>query len=190
MNNESSGETTYRTSQLQRSLALASAASLLLMATLRVTGDRPLWEPSLLNFVLTAGHLLVATGYGLRARIQVSERAVRKTRPLWSDNTVRFGDVRRAHLPLTEEGLWLYTDPDGSPDLAVEAQSFERFDELACQVIRRLPSDAEVSDPADRLDGYPCGDETTARIEPEFLRGRRNEEGAQPRPVPVQERPG
>jgi hypothetical protein len=131
MNNESSGETTYRTSQLQRGLALASATSLLLIATLRVTGDRPLWEPSLINFVLTAGLPLAATGYGLRTRIRVSERAIRKTRPLWSDNTVRFSDVRRAHLPLTEEGLWLYTDPDGSPDPAVEAQSFERFDELA-----------------------------------------------------------
>lgn len=163
MNDESSGETTYRTSQLQRGLALASAASLLLVATLRVTGDRPLWELSFVSFALTAGLLLAATGYGLRARIRVSEQAIRKTRPLWNDNTVRFSEVRRAHLPLTEKGLWLYTDPDESPDLTVEAQSFERFDELACQVIRRLPSGVEVSDPADRLDGYPCGDEATRR---------------------------
>ncbi|PSQ89958.1 MAG: hypothetical protein BRD30_05220 [Bacteroidetes bacterium QH_2_63_10] len=162
MTNERNGATTYRTSRLQRGLALVAAASLLLLAGLQVTGERPFLVASYVDFALTAVGLLAAIGYGLQAKIRVSEQAIRKTRPLRKDSTVRFGDVQRVHLPSTEEGLWLYTSPDGSPDLAIEALSFERFEKLACQVIRRLPPGAEVNDPVDRLDEYPCGEDTDA----------------------------
>lgn len=159
MNNDDTEETVYRTSQTQKGLAYVATASLLVLAVLRVTDDRPLWELSAVNFFLTAGLLFSAIGYGLRARIRVSDRAIRKTRPLWTDTTVPFTDVRRVHLPVTNEGLWLYRDPEGRADLEVEALSFERFEEMACQVMRRLPPDAEVTDPAGRLAGYPCGDD-------------------------------
>ena len=158
MDNNNTEETVYRTSQTKKGLAYVATASLLVLAVLRVTDDRPLRELSVVNFVLTAGLLLSTVGHGLRARIRVSDRAIRKTRPLWTDTTVQFTDVRRVHLPVTSEGLWLYIDPKGRADLEVEALSFERFEEMACQVMRRLPPNAEVTDPAGRLEGYPCGD--------------------------------
>ncbi|MCS3664841.1 hypothetical protein GGP65_002475 [Salinibacter ruber] len=49
--------------------------------------------------------LLAAAGYGLRATVRLSETAVRKTRPLWTDNVLRFEDIQRLHLPVTTEAL-------------------------------------------------------------------------------------
>ncbi len=121
---------TYRTSRLQRGLSVLSVGALLLLA---------------------------AAGYGLRATVRVSETAVRKTRPLWTDNVLRFEDIQRLHLPVTTEALWLYTEPNGSPDLSIEAQSFERFGSLARRVLRRLPQHTEIQDPAGRVEHYRRG---------------------------------
>ncbi|WP_263809373.1 hypothetical protein [Salinibacter sp.] len=125
---------TYRTSRLQRGLSVLSVGALLLLA---------------------------AAGYGLRATVQVSETAVRKTRPLWTDNVLRFEDIQRLHLPVTTEALWLYTEPNGSPDLSIEAQSFGRFGSLARRVLRRLPQHTESQDPAGRVEGYRRGGDAT-----------------------------
>lgn len=148
---------TYRTSTLQRGLSLLSIGSLLLLAVLEVTDEGPLLELSLANAMLTGATLIAAAGYGLRATVRVSETAVQKKRPLWKDNVLRFEDIQRVHLPVTTEALWLYTESSGSPDLSIEAQSFERFGSLARQVLRRLPQHTEIRDPAGRAEGYRRG---------------------------------
>ena len=129
---------TYRTSKFQRGLFLLSIGALLLLAVLEGTDEGPILDLSLVNGVLTGATLLAVASYGLRA-------------------TIRFEDIRRLHLPVTTEALWLYTDPSGSPVLTVEAQSFERFGALARQVLRRLPPGAEIRDPAGRIEGYRRG---------------------------------
>ena len=150
---------TYRTSRLQRGLSVLSVGALLLLAVLEATDEGPLLELSLVNVLLTGATLLAAAGYGLRATVRVSETAVRKTRPLWTDNVLRFEDIQRLHLPVTTEALWLYTEPNGSPDLSIEVQSFERFGPLARRVLRRLPQHTEIQDPAGRVEEYRrCGD--------------------------------
>jgi len=91
----------------------------------------------------------------------VSDGDLRKATPLWWDRTVRFEDVRRLHVPMVvvDSGIRLYTDPDDTPALTLEAQTYERFDDLLRQVARRLPEDAEVKDPAGRLVGQGDADE-------------------------------
>ncbi|WP_263784397.1 hypothetical protein [Salinibacter grassmerensis] len=148
---------TYRTSAFQRGLSLLSVGSLLLLGVLEVTDEGPLLELSLVNVMLTGAMLVTAAAYGLRATVRVSETTVQKRRPLWTDHVLRFEDIQRVHLPVTTEALWLYTEPDGSPDLSIEAQSFERFESLARQVLRRLPQHAEIRDPAGRAEGYRRG---------------------------------
>ncbi len=142
---------TYRTSRLQRGLSVLSVGALLLLAVLEATDEGPLLELSLVNVLLTGATLLAAAGYGLRATVRVSETAVRKTRPLWTDNVLRF------EVPVTTEALWLYTESNGSPDLSIEAQSFERFGSLARRVLRRLPQHTEIQDPAGRVEHYRRG---------------------------------
>ncbi|MCS3650032.1 hypothetical protein GGQ08_001325 [Salinibacter ruber] len=92
---------TYRTSRLQRGLSVLSVGALLLLAVLEATDEGPLLELSLVNVLLTGATLPAAAGYGLRATVRVSETAVRKTRPLWTDNVLRFEDIQRLHLPVT-----------------------------------------------------------------------------------------
>jgi len=148
---------TYRTSKFQRGLSLLSIGALLLLAMLEGTDEGPILDLSLVNGGLTGATLLAVASYGLRATIRVSETTIQKKRPLRTDNVLHFEDIRRLHLPVTTEALWLYTDPSGSPILTVEAQSFERFEALARQVLRRLPSGAEIRDPAGRIEGYRRG---------------------------------
>ncbi len=159
--NEDETLATYRTSRFQRGLSLLSIAGLLLLAVWEATDEGPFLELSLVNVTLTGATLLVVASYGLRATIQVSETAVQKTRPLWMDKVLRFEDIQRLHLPVTTEALWLYTEPNGSPDLSIEAQSFERFESLARQVLRRLPQHTEIQDPAGRVEEYRRGGDAT-----------------------------
>jgi hypothetical protein len=74
MTTERSGATTYRTSRLQRGLALVAAASLLLLAGLQATGDRPSSVVSYVDFALMAVGLLVAIGYGFKPRFESLSR--------------------------------------------------------------------------------------------------------------------
>lgn len=148
---------TYRTSTLQRGFSLVSLAALLLLAVLEATDGGPLLELSLFNAVLTGATLLAAAGWGFQATVRVSETEIRKGRPLWADHALLFDDARKLYLPVHTEALWLYTDLSGAPDLGVEAQSFERFESLARQVLRRLPRGAEIQDPAGRIEEYRRG---------------------------------
>lgn len=82
------GETpaTYRTSKFQRGLSLLSIGALLLLAVLEATDEGPILDLSLVKGVLTGATLLAVASYGLQATIQVSETAIQKKRPLWTDN--------------------------------------------------------------------------------------------------------
>lgn len=156
---------TYQTSVFQRRLSFLSVAALLLLASMEATDGGPVLELSLINVMLTGGMLLATASYGLRATIRVSETEIRKERPLWKDNALRFKDIQKARLPLTAEALWLYADSGGSPDLSVDADSFERFGDLTCQVLRRLPEGAEIHDPAGRIEEYQCDGDPTGGSE-------------------------
>lgn len=73
--------------------------------------------------------------------------------PLWRDRRVHFEDVCGFHVPmvLADGAVRLYTDPDAAPALTLAGQAYERFDDLLRQVARRLPDEAEVRDPANRI---------------------------------------
>lgn len=144
---------THRTSRRQRGLALLAAVGALLFFGLVAAGDQPLLSAwSLVNLVTTGGTMVAAAAYGLHAKIEVYEAGLRKVRPLWWDDEIRFADVERALLPMTRPGLVLFTGRGGQPQFSVGEAAFERFDLLVLQVLRRLPEGAEVDDPAGRID--------------------------------------
>lgn len=150
---------TYGTSRWQRGMALIAGAGAIVFAGLVVAGPQsPLSWGSLLQIGTTGGMMVAAAAYGLHARIEVFEDGLRKVRPLWRDETLRFEAVERVLLPMTNEGLRFFTGSGGQLRMHIDGASFERFDRLALQVCRRLPDRAEVEDPADRLDGYRDGD--------------------------------
>jgi hypothetical protein len=148
---------TYGTSKWQRGMALIAGAGAIVFAGLVVAGPQsPLSWGSLLQIGTTGGMMVAAAAYGLHARIEVFEDGLRKVRPLWRDETIRFDAVERALLPMTSEGLMLFAG--GQAQFQVDGDAFEHFDRLVLQVCRRLPDTAEIEDPADRLDGYRDGD--------------------------------
>jgi len=149
---------TYGTSRWQRGVALIAGAGAIVFAGLVVAGPQsPLSWGSLLQIGTTGGMMVAAAAYGLHARIEVFEDGLRKVRPLWRDETLRFGAVERALLPMTNEGLMLFAG--GQAQFQVDGDVFEHFDRLVLQVCRRLPDDAEIEDPAGRLDAYRGDDD-------------------------------
>lgn len=152
-NRNSSSEAVYRTSRGHRALSALGAAVMLLLFGLELTdGDTfGLWGQ--LVDVTSLGVVLLAGAHGFLAKIEIEGRTLWKRRPLWTDKDLRLSAVERVHFPTTQGGIWLYTDPDGDPALTVEGQ-FERFGELAIQVVGQLPDTAEITDPAGRLDRY------------------------------------
>ena len=151
---------TYGTSRWQRGVALVAAAGAVLFAGMIVAGPQPPFSwASLFQIGTTGGMMVAAAAYGLHARIEVFEDGLRKVRPLWRDEPLRFGAVERVLLPMTNEGLRFFTGSGGQLRMHIDGTSFERFDRLALQVCRRLPDDAEIDDPAGRLDAYRGGDD-------------------------------
>lgn len=146
---------TYGTSRWQRGGALVAAAAAVLFAGLTVAGPQPTFSwVSLFQIGTTGGMMVAAAAYGLHARIEIFEDGLRKVRPLWRDETLRFGAVERVLLPMTNEGLRFFTGSGGQLRMHIDGSSFERFHRLALQVCRRLPDDAEIDDPVGRLDAY------------------------------------
>jgi hypothetical protein len=144
---------TYRTSRWQRWGALLAAGGALLVFGIQVAGPRPFFSwPTLLQQIPTGGAMIAAAAYGLQARMEVFETGLREVRPLWWDRTIRFENVQRALLPLTKDGLMLFTGRGGQKQFSVDGQTFERSDQLILQVLRHLPEDAEIEDPAGRID--------------------------------------
>lgn len=100
--------------------------------------------------------LLVGLGLAgfnaFRRHVEVGAEEIRKVQPLWGDRSVQISEIRRVHVPTTESGLWLYTDPDGNPALTIGG-GLEAPDELEERVIQHAPSDAAVTGLGHRANG-------------------------------------
>jgi hypothetical protein len=103
----------------------------------------PGWGELAFDFVLLGLFVLAFVDLSQRS-VLVGEDEIRIVRLLWKDRAVPSGEVRRVHVPTTQEGLWLYTDPDGDVALKIGA-GHENADELKELVIRQIPSSAEVT---------------------------------------------
>ena len=151
---------TYGTSKWQRGVAMLAGAGAIVFAGLVVAGPQPVFSWwTLLDLSTTGAMMVAAAAYGLHARIEVFDDGLRKVRPLWRDDTIRFEAVERVLLPMTSPGLMLFTDVGSTPAFAVDGDAFEHFDRLVLQVCRRLPDTAEIEDPAGRIDTFRDGDE-------------------------------
>ncbi len=97
--------------------------------------------------------LLVYASFAVFQRsVVVGTEEIWKVRPLWWDQSVQISAIRRVHVPTTESGLWLYTDPDGNPALTIGG-GLEAPDELEERVIQHAPSDAAVTGLGHRANG-------------------------------------
>jgi hypothetical protein len=157
---------THPPSQWARAGALLCAAGALLVFGLVAVRNRPLlsWW-TLLDLATTGVPMVVGAAYGLRAQIEVYEDGVRRVHPLWRNHALRFADVERALLPTTRRGLLLFTGAAGSPQFGIDGDTFEDVDALIRRVLRRLPDDVAVEDPAGRLDDLRRDDQGSSRPE-------------------------
>ncbi len=146
-----SNDRVYRTTWVLRGLAVG----FLLFLGVELAGDGVSWTWGALTNLALAGSVVLGAVHQLGTSIQVSDEEIRKVMPLWRDRTVRFEGVRRLYVPMVrvDSGVRLYTDPDGSPALTLESQAYERSGDLLQEVARRLPDEATVDDPANRLAG-------------------------------------
>ncbi|MCS4162548.1 hypothetical protein GGP94_002992 [Salinibacter ruber] len=92
---------------------------------------------------MVAGLVLVVLNSS-RKEVLVGENEIRKVQPLWRDQSVPTSEIRRVHVPTTQDGLWLYTDTDGKPALKIGAR-LEDSEELEEMVTESIPSDAEIT---------------------------------------------
>jgi hypothetical protein len=90
------------------------------------------------------GFLILACVANFQRSVLVGKKEIRKAEPLWKDQSVQIGDVRRVHVPATGKGVWLYIDPEGDVALDIGA-GLENPNELRDLVLRRVPSSAEVT---------------------------------------------
>jgi hypothetical protein len=99
-------------------------------------------ELALDTSILAAVVLLVFDTF--RKSVLVRSGEIQKVQPLWRNRSVQISEIRRVHVPTTESGLWLYTDPDGNPALKIGA-GLEDNEELEKLVIQSAPSEAEIT---------------------------------------------
>ena len=144
----SSGEAVYRTSRSHRALF---ATILLFFGLELANGTFGPWGQLVNVFLL--GMVILSSIHGFLAKVEIREGMLWKPRPLWTNKALSFSKVQRIHFQTTQGGLWLYTDPDENPAMIIEDQ-FERFGQLAIQVVGQLPGTAEITDPAGRLEEY------------------------------------
>ena len=109
------------------------------------------WSGLLPDASIVAGLVLVVFN-AFRKSVLVGENEIRKVQPLWSDQSVPTCEIRRIHVPTIEDGLWLYTDPDGNPALTIRG-GLEASEELKELVIQHAPSDAAVTGLGHRANG-------------------------------------
>ncbi len=102
--------------------------------------------------LIVLGLLAYALFAVFQRSVVVGTEEIRKVRPLWWDQSVQISAIRRVHVPTTESGLWLYTDPDGNPALTIGG-GLEAPDELEERVIQHAPSDAAVTGLGHRANG-------------------------------------
>ncbi|WP_251954056.1 EbsA family protein [Salinibacter ruber] len=98
--------------------------------------------------IATDAVVLGLLAYALFAVFQrsvvVGTEKIRKVRPLWWDRSVQISEIRRVHVPTTQSGLWLYTDPDGKPALKIGA-GLEDPVGLEELVIQSVLQEAEIT---------------------------------------------
>ena len=109
------------------------------------------WSELALDAGIVAGLVLVVFN-AFRKSVLVGENEIRKVQPLWNDQSVPTSEIRRVHVPTIENGLWLYTDPDGEVALSIGG-GLEAPDELEELVIQHAPSDAAVTGLGHRENG-------------------------------------
>ncbi|MCS4200697.1 hypothetical protein [Salinibacter ruber] len=109
------------------------------------------WSELALDAGIVAGLVLVVLN-AFRKEVLVEENEIRKVQPLWRDQSVPTSEIRRVHVPMTQDGLWLYTDPDGNPALTIGG-GLEAPEELEERVIQHAPSDAAVTGLGHRANG-------------------------------------
>jgi hypothetical protein len=109
------------------------------------------WSEVARDASIVAGLVLVVFN-AFRKSVLVGENKIRKVQPLWNDQSVPTSEIRRIHVPPIENGLWLYTDPDGSPALTIGG-GLESPEELEERVIQQAPSDAVVTGLGHRENG-------------------------------------
>ena len=162
--NRSSGgaSTVYRSSWRHRAISVSGVVVVAFLYGSALIQEGFPWGELYVHYI-SLGVVLLGCAEGFSKRIEIGEETLQKRRLLWTNTGLRWNELRRVHLPTTENGLWLYTDPDGDPALTVEGH-YERIGDLALQVTGRLPDGAEVTDPNRRLekyrneDGDPDGD--------------------------------
>ena len=109
------------------------------------------WSGLALDAGIVGGLVLVVFN-AFRKSVLVGENEIRKVQPLWSDRSVPTSEIRRVHVPTIENGLWLYTDPDGNPALTIGG-GLEAPEELEELVIQHAPSDTAVTGLGHRANG-------------------------------------
>ena len=109
------------------------------------------WSELALDAGIVGGLVLVVFN-AFRKGVLVGENEIRKVQPLWNDQSVPTSEIRRIHVPTIENGLWLYTDPDGEVALSLGG-GLEAPDELEELVIQHAPSDAAVTGLGHRENG-------------------------------------
>ena len=101
------------------------------------------WSELSLDAGIVAGLVLVVFN-AFRKSVLVGENEIRKVQPLWNDQSVQISEIRRVHVPTIENGLWLYTDPDGNPALTIGG-GLEAPDELEERVTESVPPAAKIT---------------------------------------------
>jgi hypothetical protein len=101
------------------------------------------WSELALDASIVAGLVLVVFN-AFRKSVLVGENEIRKVQPLWWDRSVQISAIRRVHVPTTESGLWLYTDPDGNPALTIGG-GLEAPEELEELVTESVPPAAKIT---------------------------------------------
>lgn len=155
---EEGGQRRFGTSRHWRRRTISVGALLFSFAVLELIGDGAgTWEMAQESTLI--GFFALAYIASSRRSVLVEKKEIRKTLPLWKDqfveiSSVQTGDVRRVHVPVTQEGLWLYTDPEGNVALNIGSW-IENPDELKELVLEQVPSSAEVTGLGQGQEGTP-----------------------------------
>jgi hypothetical protein len=138
------GPRRFRTSQFQRWGSVFLTALFFLISVLEyVEGPAEGWSGVAVDSSI-AGLLVLACVDNFQRTILVGEKEIRETRPLWRDRSLQISEIQRVHVPTTQDGLWLYTDPDGNPALKIGA-GLEDPAGLEEIVTGSVPSEAEIT---------------------------------------------
>lgn len=132
-------------SQSQRWVTASGLVSFLLVSGIDYADGVAVGEWSALTVDTTVViGLVLATFDVFRKEVLVGEEEIREVRPLWRDRSLQISEIQRVHVPTTQGGLWLYTDPDGNPALKI-GSGLEASDEFEEVVIQSVPPEARIT---------------------------------------------